>query len=319
MENKPLLSICIPTYSRADYLRQCLESIAVQFDNENVKNSIEVVVSDNASPDNTKEIVQGFQTRFSNIKYFRNDENLGMDRNIMNSVLKASGKYCWHIGDDDLVQNGALELILRILAQKEVSVLTVNFHPFFDTKKSSEKISYGENYNVEYLTSAEEFCNKQYTQAILGVFMFQREPWLKIDKTNYEFLWSCFEFIFKMMGTNPLPMAHLHDPVLYTGQDYRWNKGGTSLKLLAHGRRFMKKLKGFGYGDQFIKSGVHMYSKGLFRITVSAKAHDFDCSFKNLVWLYKEFYDYPVQLFLTTLIYFIPNYFFKIALQIKKR
>ena len=55
--NKPLLSICIPTYNRAHYLKECLGSIVAQFDDRDVRDNVEVVVSDNASPDNTRELV----------------------------------------------------------------------------------------------------------------------------------------------------------------------------------------------------------------------------------------------------------------------
>ena len=80
----------------------------------------------------------------------------------------------------------------------------------------------------------------------------------------------------------------------------------------------MKKLEDYGYSKKFIDSRMDMFSKSLFKTTLSAKTYDFDCSFKNLSLLYKEFYNYPIQLFLTTLIFFIPNYFFKIAKKIRK-
>ena len=80
----------------------------------------------------------------------------------------------------------------------------------------------------------------------------------------------------------------------------------------------MRKLKDYGYSKTFIDSRVDMFAKSLFRTTLSAKTYVFDCSVKNLWLLYKEFYRYPGQLFMTSLVFFIPNYFIKMAKKLKK-
>ena len=65
-----LLSVCIPTYNRAKSLANCLNSIKIA--QKFVCNTeVEVCISDNASDDNTKEIVQRFQKDIK-IKYLRN-------------------------------------------------------------------------------------------------------------------------------------------------------------------------------------------------------------------------------------------------------
>ena len=51
-----LLSICIPTYNRAQFLPALLESIITQINGHEDK--VEIIVSDNASTDNTKQITQ---------------------------------------------------------------------------------------------------------------------------------------------------------------------------------------------------------------------------------------------------------------------
>jgi glycosyltransferase involved in cell wall biosynthesis len=75
---------------------------------------LEVVISDNASTDNTREIVDKYQQRLS-IKYFRNPENIGPDRNIMAAAHLGRAEYVWVFGDDDIFEEasvaGALEQI----------------------------------------------------------------------------------------------------------------------------------------------------------------------------------------------------------------
>jgi len=96
--NEPLLSICIPTYNRADVLVQCLESIVT---NDGFGDDVEVVVSNNCSTDDTEEICLKYSSLYPNIKYFKNDTNIGADRNILHvlelgtgTFLKLSNDYC---------------------------------------------------------------------------------------------------------------------------------------------------------------------------------------------------------------------------------
>ena len=104
------LSFCIPTYNRASYLRETLGYIIDQADD-----SIEIVISDNASSDNTEEVVKEAKLRFPNITYFRWPENMGADRNYLKTVELARGDYCWFMGSDDGIKKGALKKVLEEL------------------------------------------------------------------------------------------------------------------------------------------------------------------------------------------------------------
>jgi len=317
--NNKILSICIPTYNRAHYLKQCLDNIILQFDDETIKNSVEIIISDNASTDTTQELGKNYQSRFSNIKYFRNEKNIGLDENIINSVLRAKGKYCWHIGDDDLIQNGTLDLIIKILTKKEVALLTVNFYPFIDINKSSEKKTFAGDYSAEYVNSAEEFYNKGFCQGILGIFILNKEPWLKIDRKNYEEFWSYYEIILKMIGLSKMPVAYLNYPLLFTGQDYRWNKNGAAFFCAIYIRRVLNKLRDFGWSKKFIDGELNTFAKALPRALIKGKASGLKCSFANLRLICKELYKYPLRMLLVVLIFFIPNSFFKTLKSIKKQ
>lgn len=55
---KPYLSICIPTYNRSEVLKESLMQL-LKYEGDD----IEVVISDNCSPDNTEEVVRGLQIK----------------------------------------------------------------------------------------------------------------------------------------------------------------------------------------------------------------------------------------------------------------
>ncbi|MBQ3834188.1 MAG: glycosyltransferase family 2 protein, partial [Elusimicrobia bacterium] len=88
---EPLLSICIPTYNRAEYLTQILNSIV---ENEGFGKDVEVVISDNCSTDNTEEVCKIFTEKYSNIKYFKQPNPTYIaDQNFIDVLSLAKGKY----------------------------------------------------------------------------------------------------------------------------------------------------------------------------------------------------------------------------------
>lgn len=84
----PILSICIPTYNRGDVLKKCIDSIVgnIAFSEE-----IEIVVSDNCSTDCTKQLMNNYGNRYRNISYYRQDVNIGGERNFIFVLEHAKG------------------------------------------------------------------------------------------------------------------------------------------------------------------------------------------------------------------------------------
>lgn len=112
MENKqPLLSICIPTYNRAEYLEGALINIVTDptFDDR-----VEIVISDNASTDNTKLIGEKYSEAYPNVKYYKNETNI-KDENFFLALQRSSGKYARLFNDTLRFRSGALEKMLNII------------------------------------------------------------------------------------------------------------------------------------------------------------------------------------------------------------
>lgn len=126
IEKQPLLSLCIPTYGRAEILRGNLEQIQKQLDSVNI-GELELIVSNNCSPDNTEEVVQSFIKQGMPIRYNCNTENLGSDGNFLKCMHMASGKYIWLLGDDDYLKNGSIAQILDCLRGKDYGLLYIDF------------------------------------------------------------------------------------------------------------------------------------------------------------------------------------------------
>lgn len=130
-----LLSVCIPTYNRSQLLKQTLDELLPQIP---ASADVEVVISDNASPDDTVAVVEELQTRYSFIRLHRNDTNIGADDNAMKCLDLAQGRYFWFCSDDDVPLPGLLQHILSVLRQHEPKLVFLNHTGFLD----------GEHYSV---------------------------------------------------------------------------------------------------------------------------------------------------------------------------
>ncbi|MDD4203316.1 MAG: glycosyltransferase [Candidatus Omnitrophica bacterium] len=94
----PLVSICVPTKDRPEYLRQSIKSILAQ----DLLN-MEIIISDNASTIQTFNVVNEIHDK--RIKYSRNNKDLGLVGNLNRCIAMARGKYICIFHDDDIMLN----------------------------------------------------------------------------------------------------------------------------------------------------------------------------------------------------------------------
>ena len=124
---KKILSICIPTYNRAQSLDETLNSITSQEVFKN-SNEVEVVVIDNFSLDNTPEIVEKYSTKFpTKIKYIRNNKNIHSSDNHKKALDAGAGEFLKLHNDNLPFLKNSLEEILGILKANLSSKPTIFF------------------------------------------------------------------------------------------------------------------------------------------------------------------------------------------------
>src|SRR3989338_4007332 len=126
MENKILLSFAIPTYNRASFLEKLLNNVLPQA--RELKDEVEICISNNGSTDNTREVVISFQKKYPDltIKYSENKQNLGVDANILKVAQMCVGDFIWTFGDDDHIVNNGLNIVLSFPQIAFISILIFN-------------------------------------------------------------------------------------------------------------------------------------------------------------------------------------------------
>lgn len=252
MANSKILSICIPTFNRRDFLHYNLSSITDQFDLEpSLINTVEIVISDNASSDGTKEMVSGFIEKYPNIVYNYNEINIGFDRNLNKTIELASGKYCFSLGDDDAIFPGALKKLLEKITTTNIPYYIVGCVGYSRDMKQA--------YINEYCASVRKDCLygslQDYVRSlggyvrVIGIFggmsthIFLRDTWLSFDDLGkYLGTLQIHTHVFLRAFKNSQFMI-LCDVVVKTrGDNMRWKD---IVGLETTQRRNMAAFKGF--------------------------------------------------------------------------
>lgn len=121
-EREPVLTIAIPSYNRAGFLRALLERL---MSSTRDLPQVEVLVSDNASSDATPQVCRDIAMT-SRLVCFRNESNIGFDRNYLACIARARGEYVWVLGDDDLPEPAVIERVLHHIATARPSMIVLN-------------------------------------------------------------------------------------------------------------------------------------------------------------------------------------------------
>jgi len=106
----PRVSIGMPVFNREKYVAAAIEAHLGQ-----TYPNFELIITDNASTDLTREICQGYAVKDQRVKYFRNQTNWGAAGNYRRCFELASGEFFRWAPSDDLVSPNFLERAVKVL------------------------------------------------------------------------------------------------------------------------------------------------------------------------------------------------------------
>lgn len=122
---EPLLTICIPTYSRDAMLDKCLAAL---YKIQELGHRFCLIIADNCSEDNTKNVIQRWQPKFENIETIFQESNLGPDRNMYSLYMAVKTEYCWLLGDCDTISPEHYARMEKVLYEG-YNVVVINTEP----------------------------------------------------------------------------------------------------------------------------------------------------------------------------------------------
>ncbi|MEL7331496.1 MAG: glycosyltransferase [Cyanobacteria bacterium J06560_2] len=226
----PKVSICVPTYSRAAILPYAVNSVLAQ-----TYPDFELLICDDASPDNTAEVVA--QWSDSRIRYIRHPQNIKRSRNMRSGYEAARGQYFIKFDDDDALTPTFLEKTVAILDAHPEADFVCTDHWVINARNErdeeataansakwgKDKLPYGELNDL----LAETFVRQSLQ---VGSSLFRKSSLDAVDFMRFE-ADGCEDFDLLVRCAIAHQTAHFIPERL---MEYRFHGGQTSLKQDIH-------------------------------------------------------------------------------------
>ena len=126
----PLVTILIPTYNRAEFLREAIQSAVTQTHRE-----LEILILDDASPDETAAVAAEFADD-QRVTYVRHSKNLGITGNWRAGIERAKGEFFCLLHDDDTFEPTFVESLLLPMQHNDSLILAFCDHWMMDAQGS---------------------------------------------------------------------------------------------------------------------------------------------------------------------------------------
>ena len=163
------VSVIVPVYNTEKYLRRCLDSLV----NQTLK-EIEIIIINDCSTDNSKNILDEYEKKYQNIKVFHNKTNKGIGYNRNLGIKKASGEFIGFIDSDDWVEKNMFEKMYNKAKRDNLDLVICNY--FRKLMKEDELIDIESDFNIKY------FDNTSLEKSPNLLLYINTAPWNKLYK-----------------------------------------------------------------------------------------------------------------------------------------
>lgn len=272
---KIILTVAIPTFNGAGTIEKALQSVLSQ-----VTPNLEVIVSDNCSVDGTPSVVAEYRDKYDCLKYFRNESNVGYDRNVDIAMRRAKGDFVWLLGDDDIILPGGITEILNIIsANPSVGVIYADCpHPTVLRKHAGGLCKTGDDF----------FARTQFKNGFVSTNIFNRRLWSDIEVSKYfDTGWIHIGFLMEaLMKTCSYVSNRYCVDYIRDGAIMSWGEGQfiyTGLRLV----RIYKQMSTLPYSRKTQRRAYWSVKGGYWRNIGLAKAKGFKVDWTVL----KEFFE----------------------------
>lgn len=206
--NKPLVSVCIPTYNRAQMLKECVESILLQ-----TLSDFELIIIDNASEDATESVVKSFCDK--RIVYVRNNHNIGLTGNWIRCLTLAQCEYITVFPDDDVMLPNNLENKVEVLSNSpNVGLVHSKYHVMdSDGQVTKYDTNHGRDRTADAIENRAEFLSAAWNSVNAPTVMFRKECFEKLGGFSDE-LFNAIDWEFWMRIAIHYDVAFIARPLI---------------------------------------------------------------------------------------------------------
>ena len=132
MKNNPAISVVVPMYNVERYIKICINSILAQ-----TFTDFEIVIVDDASPDNSYNICHELYGNNEKVRIVRHEKNQGLEPARNTGIKNSRGKYICFVDSDDAILPNALEILYNVAEKTDANV--VHTSGYFETEQDDDK------------------------------------------------------------------------------------------------------------------------------------------------------------------------------------
>lgn len=161
------VSVIIPCYNQGQYVKEAIESALVQ-----TYKNLEIIVVDDASSDNSRELIENYTNQNENIKFIKNSKNQGASYSRNIAIENACGEYILPLDADDKIHPSYVEKAVKILEENHKIGIVYCDAELFGAQEGKWMLQ-------EYNKDSFIFANCIFCSAL-----FRKEVWEKAGKYN---------------------------------------------------------------------------------------------------------------------------------------
>jgi glycosyltransferase involved in cell wall biosynthesis len=215
----PLVSICIPTFNRAEMVGKAIESALTQsYEN------IEVLVVDNASEDNIESVVAAYKD--PRVKFFGNDKNLGIFGNFNRCIDLSKGKYIHILHSDDYIDSDFTKTCIGFMESHPSVGMTFTSSEFI-SEVGMKRVSLSDHDLIFPAPEGFRMILEKGNPVVCPSVIIKREVYELVGNYSNEYPYSA-DFYQWLKISRYFDIAYISNTTLY----YRIGKHSESFKLL---------------------------------------------------------------------------------------
>lgn len=196
--DNPLVSICIPTVDRAHLIKYSVLSAL----NQTYQN-LQIIILNNASTDETEDIVKKIIRNNTKVEYYTNDQRLTIADNWNKLISFAKGEYIMILGDDDMIHPNFVSIALDTYKCHSNTAFVY-----------SRAIHYSPNTGKSFIMFGEDVDEKSFNYETPQLKIISSHELLNFAMSNGNFLKTQFSFVFfkSSIFSNKMPFKNLIGP-----------------------------------------------------------------------------------------------------------
>lgn len=240
-----LVSIVLPVYNGAKFLRESLDSILAQ-----TYTNWELLILDDCSSDDTPAISMEYAEKDSRICYHRNEKNLRLPGNLNRGFSLSAGEYLTWTSDDNMFRPTALERMVEVLESNPDVDLVYASYQIIDENGAAKQVFGADPNGQDHILGS---------NVVGACFLYTRKVYEQVGDYDVNlFLVEDFDYWQRvMMAFRAMPI----EEVLY---DYRWHDA--SLTSTKNEKQFAERLEKMllknrpGFGKLNLEASYFYYS-----------------------------------------------------------